>query len=171
MTTPNNSLNPFTLAAGEGRTPEPLDILGEAVLVKLTNDDINGAAAIFHLTVPPMSGPPVHRHSREDEWFYVLGGEITAKINDRQIVLDAGGSAFAPRGIVHTYQNFGDAVAQMLVMVTPGGFNRFFEDLSSLNQGLPAPDLPRTEQLMSNYGIELLGPPLSEGESRGCASA
>jgi uncharacterized cupin superfamily protein len=66
----------------------------------------------------PMSGPPLHRHSREDEWFYVLGGQITAKINDRQIVLDAGGSAIAPRGTAHTYQNFGDAVAQMLVMVT-----------------------------------------------------
>jgi hypothetical protein len=55
----------------------------------------------------------------------------------------------------------GDAAAQMLVMVTPGGFNRFFEDLSSLNRGLPVPDLARTEQLMKNYGMELLGPPLS----------
>jgi hypothetical protein len=53
------------------------------------------------------------------------------------------------------------ATAQMLVMVTPGGFNQFFEELSSLNRGLAAPDLVRTEQLMNAYGIELLGPPLS----------
>jgi hypothetical protein len=58
-------------------------------------------------------------------------------------------------------RTFGDAVARMLVMVTPGGFHRFFEELSSLNRGLPAPDLARTEQLMNSYGIELLGPPLS----------
>ena len=71
------------------------------------------------------------------------------------------GLGFASRGTVHTFQNFGDATAQMLVMVTPGGFNQFFEELSSLNRGLAAPDLVRTEQLMNAYGIELLGPPLS----------
>jgi len=161
MTTQSNRLNSFALKPGHARTAEPLDILGEEVLVKLTDADTNGAAAIFHLTVPPMSGPPLHRHSREDEWFYVLQGRITAEINGQQVVLDAGGSGFASRGTVHTFQNFGDATAQMLVMVTPGGFNQFFEELSSLNQGLPAPDLVRTEQLMNAYGIELLGPPLS----------
>jgi hypothetical protein len=54
-----------------------------------------------------------------------------------------------------------DSVAQMLVMVTPGGFNQFFEELSSLNHGLAAPDLVRIEQLMNDYAIELLGSPLS----------
>jgi quercetin dioxygenase-like cupin family protein len=161
MTTHTKSTSPFTLAAEQGRTAEPLDILGEEVLVKLTNDDTNGSAAVFYLTVPPLSGPPLHRHSQEDEWFYVLEGQITAEIDYQRIVLDAGDSSFSPRGTVHAYQNFGDAVAQMLVMVTPGGFNRFFENVSSLNKGLPAPDLPRTEKLMQNYGIELLGPPLS----------
>jgi uncharacterized cupin superfamily protein len=71
--------------------------------VKLTNTDSNGAAAVFHLTVPPMSGPPLHRHSREDEWLYVLGGEIIAEIDGQRVVLGAGGSAFAPRGTVHTF--------------------------------------------------------------------
>ena len=53
------------------------------------------------------------------------------------------------------------ASARMLVMVTPGDFNQLFEELSSLNKGLPSPDLPRTEQLMNSYGLDLLGPPLS----------
>ena len=164
MTTHSTSLNAFALAAQQGRTPEPLDILGEEVLVKLTNADTNCAAAVFHLTVPPMSGPPRHRHSREDEWFYVLDGEITAEIDGHRTVLYTGGSAFMPRGTVHTYQNFGEGAAQILVMVTPGGFHRFFEELSSLNRGLPAPDLVRTEQLMKDYGMELLGSPLSKVE-------
>jgi mannose-6-phosphate isomerase-like protein (cupin superfamily) len=161
MTTNSTSLNAFTLAARQGRTGEPLDILGAEVVVKLTNDDTNGAAAVFHLTVPPMSGPPLHRHSREDEWFYLLDGEVTAEIDGQRTVLYAVGSAFASRGTAHTYQNFGAATTQMLVMVTPGGFDRFFEELSALNMGLPAPDLARTEQLMKDYGMELLGPPLS----------
>ena len=102
MTTHSNRLNSFTLKFGQGRTAEPLDILGQEVLVKLTNADTNGATAIFHLTVPPMSGPPLHRHSREDEWFYVLQGRITVEINGQPVVLDAGGSGFASRGTVHT---------------------------------------------------------------------
>jgi hypothetical protein len=73
MTNLTTNLNAFALAARQGLTPEPLDILGAEVLVKLTNTDTNGAAAIFHLTAPPMSGPPVHRHSREDEWFLRFG--------------------------------------------------------------------------------------------------
>jgi uncharacterized cupin superfamily protein len=161
MTTPSPRLNAFVLADREGRTPDPLDILGEEVLVKLTSADTNGAAAVFHLDVPPMSGPPLHRHSREDEWFYVLDGEITAEIDGCRTVLHAGGSAFAPRGTAHTFQNFGSAAARILVMVTPGtSFQQFFEEVSSLNRGLPAPDLVRTEQLMNHYGLELLGPPL-----------
>jgi mannose-6-phosphate isomerase-like protein (cupin superfamily) len=132
MTTHSHNLTAFALAAGHGRTPEPLDILGEEVLIKLTDADTNGATAIFHLTVPPMSGPPLHRHSR-DEWFYVLAGEITAEIDGRRTVFVPGDCAFAPRCTAHTYQSFGDAVAQMLLMVTPGDFNRFFEKLSFLN--------------------------------------
>lgn len=161
MATNNTSLNPFTLAARQGRTREPLDILGMEVLVKLTNADTNGEAAILHQTVPPMSGPPLHRHTREDEWFYILDGEITAEIDGQRTVLHAGDSAFAPRGTEHAFQNFGDGAAQMLVVLTPGGFYRFFEALSFLNRGLAAPDLARTEQLANEYGLELLGPPLS----------
>lgn len=129
--------------------------------MKLTNTDTSGAAAIFHPNLPPRSGPSLHRHSREDEWFYVLDGEITAEIAGELTVLREGGCAFARRGTAHTIHNFGDASAHLLIMVTPGGFNRFFEELSSLNRGLPAPDLVGTEQLMHQYGIELLGPPLA----------
>ena len=161
MTTPRLKLDAFTLAAREGRTPEPLDILGQECLVKLANADTNGAAAVFHLDVPPLSGPPLHRHSREDEWFYVLDGEVTAEVDGSRSDLGAGGSAFAPRGTAHTFQNFGPAQARLLVMVTPGGFDQFFRALSELNKPFPAPDLARTEQIMNEYGLELLGPPLS----------
>jgi quercetin dioxygenase-like cupin family protein len=161
MTTQAGSLTAFALTTYEGRTQCPLDILGAEVLVKLGSADTNGATVVFQQDVPPMSGPPLHRHSREDEWFYVLDGEITFEIDGERSVLHAGGSAFAPRGTAHTFKNSRDSSAKMLVMVTPGEFQQFFEELSWLNSELPAPDLVRTEQLMREYGIELVGPPLS----------
>jgi hypothetical protein len=82
-------------------------------------------------------------------------------IDDQRITLSAGSSAFAPRGTAHTFQNFHHAPVHMLVMVNPGNFQRFFEQLSALNRGLPVPDLVQTEKLMNDYGIDLLGPPLS----------
>jgi quercetin dioxygenase-like cupin family protein len=161
MTTQTANLTAFALTTYEGRTRRPLDILGVEVLVKLGSADTNGAAVVFHQDVLPMSGPPLHRHSREDEWFYVLDGEITFEIDGQRTILQAGGSAFAPRGTSHTFKNFCDWSAKMLVMLTPGDFQQFVEELSLLNSGLPAPDLVRTERLMLEYGIELLGPPLS----------
>ena len=162
MTTQSITLKSFALAAEEGRTRQPLNILGGTeMLVKLTNDDTDGTVAISHENVPPMAGPPLHRHSREDEWFYVLEGRITVQVDGQQTILRAGGSAFAARGTVHTYQNFGPTAARMLVMFTPGGFQRFFEELAVLNRGLRAPDLVPVEQLMNKYGVEVLGPPLS----------
>jgi quercetin dioxygenase-like cupin family protein len=161
MTTQSIALKSFALAAEEGRTQQPLDILGGTeMLVKLTDDDTNGAVAIAHENVAPMAGPPLHRHSREDEWFYVLEGQITVQVDGQQTILRAGGSAFAPCGTVHTYQNFGPRAARMLVMFTPGAFQRFFEELAVLNRSLRGPDLAPVEQLMNTYGVEVLGPPL-----------
>jgi uncharacterized cupin superfamily protein len=88
------------------------------VLVKLANTDTNDAVAIFQHAVPPMGGPPLHRLSREGEWCYVLDGEITVEVDGARILLPAVGSA--PRGTVHSFQNFRNTQAQILVMVTPG---------------------------------------------------
>jgi quercetin dioxygenase-like cupin family protein len=161
MTTSSVSPHAFVLSARQGRTREPLGVHGMELLVKLASADTDDAAAIFHLTIPPMSGPPLHRHSREDEWFYVLHGEITAELEGQRILLRAGDCFFAPRGAAHAFQNFGNAAAQMLVMVTPGQLVRLFEELSAWNKRLPAPDPRRLEELADEYGVEILGPPLA----------
>ena len=109
-----------------------------------------------------MSGPPLHRHSREDEWFYVLEGMITLEIDGARTVVEPGSSAFAPRGTVHAFQNFTSDTGKMLVMTTPGtDFNRFFVALSAHNMGLAAPDLQGSMQIMMEHGIEMMGPPLT----------
>jgi quercetin dioxygenase-like cupin family protein len=161
MTTTEQQLKALMLGPTDNRMREPLDVLGEPGLVKLAGADTGNAVSVVHLTVPRLSGPPLHRHSREDEWFYVLDGKITWEIDGQRLEGIAGASAFAPRGTAHTFQNFQDQPAHILVMVTPAGLDQFFEDVTALNKGLDQPDYARVEELMKSYGMELLGPPLS----------
>src|SRR5215469_14393021 len=123
MTTRTPALAAFTVSAREGRTPKPLNLDGAEILVKLADADTLGAVAIFHEILPPLGGPPLHRHSYEDEWFYILSGEITTEIDGERNVLSAGDSAFAPRGTVHSFKNFNDSPAEMLAVVMPGRLN------------------------------------------------
>ncbi len=151
----------FVLQPQEGRTSRPLDVLGVPTLVKIAGSDVENRAAMFHLTVPTMAGPPLHRPHREDEWMYILEGEITIQIDAEQTLAGPGTMAFAARGTVHTFQNFQKTPARMLVVVTPAGLDNFFLDVAGANQGLAAPDFARTEQIMNSYGLDLMGPPLA----------
>jgi len=114
MTIQTRSLSAFAVAPKQGRSPKPLNILGDEVFVKLANADTDGALALFEHPVQPMGGPPLHRHSREDEWFYVLRGEITVEIDGERMLLPAGGAAFAPRGTAHAFQSFGNTQANWI---------------------------------------------------------
>jgi len=161
MTMTEQRLKTLVLGPHDYRLREPLDVLGEPGLVKLAGADTGNAVAIVQLTVPTLAGPPLHRHSREDQWFYVLDGEITCEVDGQRFTAGAGSSPFAPRGTAHAYQNFRDEEAHILVMVTPAGLDQFFEDVTTQNKGLSQPDFARVEQLMQSYGMESLGPPLS----------
>jgi quercetin dioxygenase-like cupin family protein len=161
MTNAEATARALVLHTGDHRSQEPLDVLGEPCLVKLAGADTNNAVSIVHLTTPKLCGPPLHRHSREDEWFYVLDGRLTLEVDGQRFDVAAGSSALAPRGTAHTFQNFHEEAAHLLLMVTPGGLDHFFEDVTTLNKGLAQPDYAGVERLMQSYGMELLGPPLS----------
>jgi quercetin dioxygenase-like cupin family protein len=153
---------PVVLSASQGRTPQPLNIVGERTLVKIAPEDCEGRYAVFHLDAPPMSGPPLHVHSREDEFFYVLEGELEFEINGVCHTVPTGGSAGVMRGTPHRYQNFTAQTARLLIVTTPGDFANFFVELSSIT---PPGGLPSMEQLQSldaRYGITTIGPPMQE---------
>jgi quercetin dioxygenase-like cupin family protein len=152
---------PVVLARYEGRTPAPLNIVGESTLVKLAPEDCEGRYAVFHLDAPPMTGPPLHVHAREDEFFYVLEGELVFEVDGVCHTVRAGGSVGLLRGTPHRYQNFTDQTARLLIVTTPGDFAHFFEELSAVT---PAGGLPCMDQLLSldgKYGITTMGPPMT----------
>lgn len=150
------------VTARDGRTPAPLNIVGEETLVKVSADDSDGTLAFFHLVAPPMSGPPRHVHTREDELFYVLEGELVFELDGGRQTVGAGDTVYLRRGVVHAYQNFTTSDARLLIATVPGGFCGFFVELSAATPpgGLPAPD--QVEAIGAKYGMSLLGPPMFE---------
>ncbi len=149
------------LAAGEGRTAAPLNVVGEETLVKVAAADSGGQLAFFHLLAPPMSGPPRHVHSREDELFYVLEGQLVFELDGVRHTVEAGGTVYLQRGVVHAYQNFTAADARLLIATTPGTFSEFFVELSGSTPAGGLPPLEVLGALAATYGITILGPPMT----------
>lgn len=154
---------PFhVLAAHEGRTPAPLNIVGEETLVKVSPADSDGALAFFHLVAPPMSGPPRHAHSREDEVFYVLEGELVFELDGGRHTVASGSTVYLRRGVVHAYQNFTTTDARLLIATTPGGFSDYFVERSAATPAGGMPPFEVLGALSEKYGITILGPPMPE---------
>lgn len=148
--------------AGGGRTPAPLNIVGEETLVKVSAEDSDGTLAFFHLVAPPMSGPPRHVHSREDELFYVLEGELVFELDGERHTVRAGDTVYLRRGCIHTYQNFTTADARLLIATTPGAFCNLFVELSAATPPDTMPAFDLIDAIATRYGITTLGPPMSE---------
>ena len=117
---------------GEGRT---LWVLGNHQTHKLTGEDTNGKLFIWEERVPPQGGPPPHRHLADDEWFYVLAGELTFFSDEGPAPAGPGTLIQLAQGGVHTFKNTGDTEAHLLVMTAPAGFEQYFAAI-----GTPAVD-------------------------------
>ncbi|MFN9423929.1 cupin domain-containing protein [Gemmatimonas sp.] len=154
----------IVLPAGATRTPLPLNIVGETTHVLVDARDSQATMACFHLVAPPMSGPPLHVHTREDEWFYVLEGELVFELDGVAHTVAAGGSVFLPRGVVHRYQNYTPRDARLLIVTTPGHFARFFEALDRLTPPGGLPPMAQLVALDAEYGLTTMGPPMGPGE-------
>src|SRR6187431_2609597 len=86
----------------EGRT---IAIVGDVYRFLAVGEETNGKYAIWEAIVPPGSGPPLHVHSREEEGFYILEGEITFQIGEEPKVATAGMFANMPVGTPHSFKN------------------------------------------------------------------
>src|SRR5438093_4026518 len=144
---------------GEGRT---FAVVGDVYRFLATGEDTGGKYALFEAFVPPGGGPPPHVHSREEEGFYILEGEITFLIGEERIVAKAGMFANMPVGTPHSFKNESGKPAKMLISVAPAGLEKmFFEVGQPLAEGattaLP-PTKEEIEKLLTiapRYGIEI----------------
>lgn len=104
--------------------------------------------------VVPGSGIPPHLHTKEDEIFRVLEGEVEIMIDGKAAVLKAGDMAFAPKNIVHAWKVVGDQKAKMWVSAFPSGMEHMFHELHALPAG--PPDFEQVAAICETYGIRFV---------------
>jgi len=153
---------PIALGAGEG---EALWFLGQLVTIKSSSGSTAGRVAVAETLGPRGSGSPLHVHRNEDEWFYILEGELTLWVGGSVITAQAGSFVYGPRDVPHTFM-ISSEQARFLLVVEPAGFEEFVRAVGEPAQQrtLPPaatepPDPARLAALAAEYGIEILGPP------------
>src|SRR4029450_10316999 len=121
---------------------------------------IDGAEAgeRFSLVEHPMSAralaAPLHRHTREDEYSYVLEGRMGGLLGEEVLVANPGALVFKPRNQWHTFWNAGDEPARVLEIISPAGFERFFAELVDRGGGAGAAAQSRAD-LAQRYSLEV----------------
>jgi quercetin dioxygenase-like cupin family protein len=126
--------------------------------VLLRSEQSGGQVAVVELSGG--GRPPLHRHDF-DEAFYVLEGELTFQLGDDVFTRRAGELAFAERGVSHTYANLSGVPARALLVITPAGFERYFDRIAARITGADPP--PEASKPIPE--VVTVGPPL--GENRG----
>lgn len=161
---------PFALAAASTDTPlkeahlvpAGQDIFGEnrtlgfsRVSFKTSTQETSGNLFVIEHNNLLAGGPPLHLHLAQDEWFYVMEGEVLFQVGDKRLQLKPGDSVLAPRKVPHAFTGAGTKPAKMLIAFTPAGkMEQFFLDTAHGKVNL------MDAALFRRYDMELIGPPI-----------
>lgn len=154
--------DPYHLPAGDGAAHWHL---GALLTFKATTELTGGRLWANELLAERGMATPVHRHTREDEAFYVLDGEISVHVGDDTVQATVGSFLWAPREVPHALC-VESAQARLLTVSTPAGLEQFFADTGEPAGALivppptdEPPDLDALIAALADYGVDVLGPP------------
>ena len=115
-----------------------------------------GFSLVEHPIAPRTLAAPMHVHEHEDEYSYVLEGEVGVQIGDEVRYAQPGDLVVKPRGIAHAFWNRTDEPARLLEIISPGGFERYFAELAPLLPPQVAePDFEALGALQARYGLQM----------------
>jgi quercetin dioxygenase-like cupin family protein len=134
-----------------------VNILGIPMVIRIHGRDTGGVVSAVESHDVPGGGPPAHIHSREDETFQVIEGQYEFSVDGKSFVAKKGTTIFAPRGIPHTYRYLGEAPGRLLCVITPAGFEGFFEAIGALTPEQQQ-DIPRVSAIATEFGLQILPP-------------
>jgi quercetin dioxygenase-like cupin family protein len=160
-----------TRSPGLTAQPRELWFLDTRVTIRISCGDGADGISVLEHWAPYGDSPPLHLHLREDEVFHLLEGRIRFRLGDAELTGVAGQTLIAPKGVPHTYRVESEPSARWLTVTTGRDFERLVRAFSRAAEedGLPepagAPPSPAEAEALAaacrEYGIELLGPPLS----------
>ncbi len=150
-------LNSQTSASARVLGPEDGEIMGAPDVVRdrfmiSGKESGGGFALVEHLMPPRTLAAPLHRHTREDEYSYVLEGRVGALLGDEEVFGEAGDLIFKPRAQWHTFWNAGDVPARILEIISPGGFEQAFREMHALGDAL---DPTTMTEIANRYGVDV----------------
>jgi mannose-6-phosphate isomerase-like protein (cupin superfamily) len=150
---------PFFVRPGEGREGDTFTGR-HRILVKVSGADTGGALAALEVRTAVDSGPSLHVHHVENEWFYALEGAYDIQVGAEIFHLTPGGSVYGPKLVPHTWHDVGETPGRMLVVAQPAGhLEAFAKDLESIGpDGMQAPGAEKA--LFERHNMQIAGPPL-----------
>jgi len=158
VTAPSNlrrydaSQGPRKLGPNDGKA---VDLTSLGVRFMAWTEETGGGFSLVEHPIPPRSlCAPVHKHSKEDEYSFVLEGRMGALLGDDTVFAEAGDFVFKPRDQWHTFWNAGDEPCRILEIISPAGFERFFRELSDMG-GVMGAGEDALAELNDRYGLEM----------------
>ncbi len=127
---------------------------GIGVVFKLFGKDTGGAFSIVEHPIRPKTLVPPHMHADEDEFSFVVKGKVGVRIGDQIAIAGPGSYILKPRNIPHTFWNPGKTMARLVEIISPPGFENFFDEASNLFRAAP-PDLEKVKELAARYHANL----------------
>lgn len=97
----------------------------------------------------------MHTHTREDEWTFVLDGDVGVRLREDDHVARPGDLVLKPRLVPHAFWNAGDRPARVLEVITPGGFEQYFSALGAILGSAGPPDGAALDGLAQRFGVEM----------------
>ncbi len=131
--------------------------------VRFVHQQAGAAYSLVEWHAPPdVAGPPLHIHHVTDEAFYVVDGTFGFQAGDDTVIGEAGAFVFIPRGLAHTFWCQGPALARLVILMSPPGFEQYFAELGpalAAAGDAPGAALEVRRALSARYDIEVVGPP------------
>jgi quercetin dioxygenase-like cupin family protein len=146
------------VGAGQDRLGETHSLGFSTILFKVLTRDAGGGLFVIEHKGLGHGGPPVHLHPHQDEWFYVIEGEVLFQVGSERKRLGAGESVLGPRGIAHGFVGVGQQPAHMIIAFTPAGLMEGFFRETAVPNGPPM-----DAHMFAKYDMQYVGPPLVAG--------
>jgi mannose-6-phosphate isomerase-like protein (cupin superfamily) len=122
----------------------------------LSSEETGGGFSLVEHPIPPRAlAAPLHRHSREDEYSFILEGRVGALLGDEVVYAAAGDLIFKSRGQWHTFWNDGDEPVRILELISPAGFERYFDEMVEFLRRPGPPESSGIVAIAARYGLEV----------------